>query len=72
MNPEMTTEMATVNAARAIGRPTELGRLAPGSCADLIVVPRGKSRDPYQAVLEHHGDVSWSMVRGAWRVSPLA
>ena len=58
--------MTTVNAARAIGRPTELGRLAPGSCADLIAVPRGKKRDVWQAVLDHRGDVTASMVRGCW------
>lgn len=64
--PQRILAMTTVNAARAIGRPTELGRLAPGSCADLIAVPRGKARDPYQAVLNHRGDVLASMVRGRW------
>ena len=63
-------EMATTHAARAIGRPTELGRLAPGSGADLIAVPRGTARDPYQAVLNHRGDVSALMIRGHWQVPP--
>jgi imidazolonepropionase-like amidohydrolase len=63
-------EMATTHAARAIGRPTELGRLAPGSGADLIVVPRGTARDPYQTVLNHHGDVSAAMIRGHWHIPP--
>ena len=66
IKPQRILAMTTVNAARAIGRPTELGRLAPGSCADLIAVPRGKSRDPYQAVLNHRGDVLASMLRGRW------
>jgi cytosine/adenosine deaminase-related metal-dependent hydrolase len=66
LKPQRILAMTTVNAARAIGRPTELGRLAPGSCADLIAVPRGKVRDPYQAVLNHRGDVLAAMVRGQW------
>jgi cytosine/adenosine deaminase-related metal-dependent hydrolase len=66
LKPQRILAMTTMNAAHAIGRPTELGRLAPGSCADLIAVPRGKTRDPYQAVLNHRGDVLASMVRGRW------
>ena len=66
LRPRRIVEMATMHAAKAIGRPTELGRLAPGSCADLIVLPRGKTHDPYRAVLHHHGDVLASMVRGVW------
>jgi cytosine/adenosine deaminase-related metal-dependent hydrolase len=66
LKPQRILAMTTVNAARAIGRPTELGRLAPGSCADLIAVPRGKTRDPYQAVLNHRGNVLATMLRGCW------
>ena len=66
LKPRRIVEMATTQAAKAIGRPTELGRLAPGSCADLVVLPRGKTRDPYRAVLHNRGDVAASMVRGAW------
>jgi aminodeoxyfutalosine deaminase len=70
LKPESIIAMSTVNAAKAVGRPTELGRLAPGSCADLIVLPRGKTRDPYKAVLSHRGDVLGSMIRGAWAFRP--
>jgi aminodeoxyfutalosine deaminase len=66
LKPQRILAMTTVNAARAIGRPTELGRLAPGSCADLIALPRGKKRDVWQAVLDHRGDVAASMIRGRW------
>jgi aminodeoxyfutalosine deaminase len=70
LKPERVIAMSTANAAKAIGRPTELGRLAPGSCADLIVLPHGKARDPYKAVLSHRGDVLGSMIRGAWAFQP--
>lgn len=66
LKPQRILAMTTVNAARAIGRPTELGRLAPGSCADLIAIPRGKTRDPYRAVLNHRGPVQATLLRGRW------
>ena len=66
LTPQRILEMATINAAKAIGRPHDLGRLAQGARADLIALPLGKSRDPHEAVLNHRGDVSASMVRGAW------
>ncbi len=71
LTPQRLVEMVTVNAARALGRPLELGRIASGALADLIALPRIETRDPYEAVLEHRGDVAASMVRGAWAVAPV-
>ena len=71
LKPKRILEMVTVNAAKALGRPRELGRLATGARADLIAVPHRKSSHPHRAVLDHRGDVSASMIRGAW-VAPVA
>jgi len=38
MSPENVLEMATIDAARAIGRADELGSLEPGKLADVIVL----------------------------------
>jgi cytosine/adenosine deaminase-related metal-dependent hydrolase len=70
LSPRQILEMATVNAARALGRKGELGSLAPGAVADLIAVPRGDATDPEAVVLNHRGDVTASMIRGAWAVAP--
>jgi len=64
--PKQIVEMVTVNAAKAIGHRDQLGCLAEGTRADLIALPSGKSRDPFEVVLAHRGDVSASMIRGAW------
>ena len=72
VTPQRVIEMATLHAAKAIGRPKDPGRLAPGALADLIVLPQGKVRDAHEAVLAHHGDVLASMVRGAWAIAPPA
>jgi cytosine/adenosine deaminase-related metal-dependent hydrolase len=64
-------EMVTLNAAKALGRAHELGCLAPGAWADLIALPLPRHvRDPYDAVLDHCGQVQASIIRGAWAISP--
>lgn len=64
-------EMVTLNAAKALGRAHELGCLAPGACADLIALPLPRhARDPYDAVLDHGGEVQASMIRGVWAIAP--
>jgi cytosine/adenosine deaminase-related metal-dependent hydrolase len=57
--------LATLNAARAIGRRGQLGELRPGSMADLIALPAQRGDDPYESVLAHTGEVS-SMIAGRW------
>lgn len=70
LKPQRIVSMATVHAAKALGHSADLGRLAPGSSADLIALPRGKTRDPYKAVIQHRGDVTASMIRGQWVFGP--
>jgi aminodeoxyfutalosine deaminase len=56
---------ATTNAAKALGREQELGRLAPGALADVIAVPFSAG-NPAENVLAHRGDIAASMIRGQW------
>jgi cytosine/adenosine deaminase-related metal-dependent hydrolase len=70
LTPKHILEMVTVNGAKALGRSRELGRLAVSAWADLIAVPHDDERDPHEAVLRHRGDVSASMIRGAWAIAP--
>jgi cytosine/adenosine deaminase-related metal-dependent hydrolase len=70
LTPQRIIEMVTVNPARALGRTEELGRIAPGACADLIALPCGSSNDPYETILSHRGDVLASMVHGRWAIPP--
>jgi aminodeoxyfutalosine deaminase len=75
--PEVSAEtivrMATVNGARALGLDQQIGELTPGASADLIAIPAPPPRtDPYEAVLNHEGDVAASMIRGQWALPPAS
>jgi aminodeoxyfutalosine deaminase len=64
--------MATLNGARALGMGGQIGELAEGALADLIVLPFvGKLADTYDAVLHHQGDVAASMIDGQWAIAPM-
>jgi aminodeoxyfutalosine deaminase len=64
-------EMATVKGARALGLQGWVGEICDGAFADLIAVPHsGKTADAFKAVLHHRGDVSASMIDGAWALQP--
>lgn len=56
--------LATVNAARAIGMPERLGRIAVGAAADLIAVPVAGSFDPFEAVVYAEQPVRFMMING--------
>jgi imidazolonepropionase-like amidohydrolase len=57
--------MVTVNAAQAIHKKNELGRLRPGYYADLIAVPsEGKVGDVFEEIIGFNEPVSWMMVDG--------
>ncbi len=71
LTPARILEMVTANAAKALGRNDELGRIASGALADLIVLPRGAMNDPYEAILSHRDDVMASMVQGNWAIPPV-
>ena len=63
--------MATVNGARALGRAGQIGELSKNALADLIAIPaRAKTGDACEALLDHAGDVSASMIDGHWVISP--
>jgi cytosine/adenosine deaminase-related metal-dependent hydrolase len=69
--PGAILKMATANGARALGRQGEIGELAPNALADLIVIPfAGKMSEANEAVVQHPGDVSASMIDGQWAIPP--
>jgi cytosine/adenosine deaminase-related metal-dependent hydrolase len=63
--------MATVNAARALGMPGDLGRLAPGAKADLIAVAmrHHSGADLYEEIVVEARDVLMVVVDGEEVVS---
>jgi aminodeoxyfutalosine deaminase len=74
-HPEVPAEtilkMATLNGARALGKSGQTGEISPGALADLAVIPyHGDAADVYEAVLQHRGDVSASMIDGQWAFAP--
>lgn len=72
VSPAELVKMATVNGARALGLAGKIGELSPGAFADLIAIPfSGKSASVLEAVLEHTGAVSASLIEGRWAI-PLA
>ena len=69
--PATILQMATVNAARALGRARQIGELSPGALADLIAIPfAGPSEDALDAAIHHPGDVAASMIDGHWAIPP--
>ena len=71
LSPEVILPLVTTQAARALGRAGQIGELSKQSLADLITIPfAGKSADVYEAVLQHPGDVSASMIDGRWAIAP--
>ena len=69
--PETILQMATVNGARALGRPAELGELSAGALADLIAIPfSGPTANALEAVVHHTGPVTASMIAGQWALTP--
>jgi cytosine/adenosine deaminase-related metal-dependent hydrolase len=58
-------EMATVNAARAIGRGNLLGKIRLGFRADLIAIPSARTGpDVFDGIVAFEGTVPWMMVDG--------
>ena len=69
--PERILRMATVNGARALGQAGMIGEISPGAAADLVGLPwDGGTRDVFEAVLRHEGDVTASMIGGEWAFAP--
>ncbi len=69
--PAEILRMATVNGARALGRAGQIGELSENALADLIAIPASaKTSDACEAVLDHAGEVSASMIDGEWAIPP--
>jgi cytosine/adenosine deaminase-related metal-dependent hydrolase len=71
LSPRRIVEMATRNAARALGLARSVGEIRPGAFADLITIPyAGKPGQVWEATVQHRGDVTASMIEGRWAISP--
>jgi len=64
-------EMATINGARALGMARQVGEISEGAFADLVCVPHaGRATKVYDALLQHKGAVTGSMIDGKWVIEP--
>jgi cytosine/adenosine deaminase-related metal-dependent hydrolase len=71
ITPEEILKMATVNAARALGLAGKIGELSAGALADLIAIPfSGPPAKVHEAVLQHTGNITASMIAGRWAIPP--
>jgi cytosine/adenosine deaminase-related metal-dependent hydrolase len=71
ISPQEILQMATVHGARALGLIGKIGGLSKGAFADLITIPfSGKKIRAHEAVLEHSGTVTASMIEGRWAIPP--
>ena len=65
LSAEELLETVTVNPARALRREGELGRIAPGACADLISLPfSGNIATVCDEIVDHKKPIDWMMVDG--------
>ncbi len=64
LSAEEILKMVTLNPAQALGRGTELGRIAPGYLADIIAVPKAGSADVYNDIMAFDDEVRWMMING--------
>jgi aminodeoxyfutalosine deaminase len=72
VSPVEILHMATINGARALGLAGQIGELSKNAGADLIAVPfAGKIASVHEALLQHSGSVSASMIDGQWAIPPL-
>jgi cytosine/adenosine deaminase-related metal-dependent hydrolase len=70
---ERIVNMATVNGAHALGLQGRVGEVGKNAYADLIALPfAGRIREGYNAVVQHTGPVSASMIDGEWAIPPNA
>jgi len=64
-------KMATINGARALGMPGEIGELSEHAFADLIAIPfAGSISEVHEAVVNFPGHVGASMIDGQWAIPP--
>ena len=71
LTPKRILELATRNAARALGLAGKAGEIAKGAFADLIAIPyAGKPAQAWEAAIQHQGRVTASMIDGRWACAP--
>ena len=63
VSPREALQMATINAAAALGEPNRLGCIQSGACADLIALPFSDG-DVFESVMGFRGAVGWMMMNG--------
>jgi cytosine/adenosine deaminase-related metal-dependent hydrolase len=69
--PATILKMATLNAARALGRKGQFGEITRHAAADLIVLPfEAEFARVYEGVVHYPGDVLASMIGGEWALEP--
>jgi cytosine/adenosine deaminase-related metal-dependent hydrolase len=65
ISPRDAIEMATINPARALRRPGELGSIGPKARADLIALPIAPSSETlFEEIVDYRNRVTWVMVNG--------
>ena len=63
--PEDIVSMATVNPAKALGKPHVLGRIRTNYFADMVAIPFEDSRKSlYEALSSYDGVIGWLMIGG--------
>jgi aminodeoxyfutalosine deaminase len=71
LSPRRIVRLATLNGARALGLQGRIGELSENAFADVIALPfAGRPKEVYDAILNHAGDVSASMIDGRWALPP--
>ena len=69
--PDEILRLVTVNGAQALGLRGRAGEITRGAYADLIALPfAGRSVRVADAVLQHTGNVTASMIAGRWALPP--
>ena len=63
-------EMVTINPAGALHQESQLGRIQPGSYADLIAIRDSRKNDAFESIVAHCSLVNWSMIGGIARQPP--
>ena len=65
ISPREVLTMTTVNAARALGQASALGKISPGFRADLIAIPSTETgKGVFDAIMAFEGTVPWMTMNG--------
>ena len=65
LSAEEVLRTVTVNAAIALDKKEFLGKIAPGTYADMIALPfNGPGDQVYEAIIQHQHPIQWMMING--------